>query len=159
MQQKIQSAVGGPQPGTPVDVGEFPDVETGALPVSHFTDTAPQDEKQRPDASDCGTERDPEKTGCPERSRSGFAAGVMMALIRVYQKTVSPWIPCCCRFEPSCSHYGMEAFRKRGFWAGLILTVWRVMRCQPFCRGGYDPVPDHGFCRVDSVNHQTNDKQ
>ncbi|MBO7327391.1 MAG: membrane protein insertion efficiency factor YidD [Lentisphaeria bacterium] len=81
-----------------------------------------------------------------------MAARAAIALIRVYQKTISPWLPCCCRFEPSCSHYGVDAFRKRGFLAGSVLTIWRVMRCQPFCRGGYDPVPDKGFRRVTNDN-------
>lgn len=42
----------------------------------------------------------------------------------------------------------MEAFTKRGFFCGMILTVWRILRCNPFCEGGYDPVPDRGFRRV-----------
>ena len=62
-------------------------------------------------------------------------------LIRLYQKTISPWIPCCCRFTPSCSRYALEAYRRHGLWRGSWLTIWRLMRCQPFCRGGWDPVP------------------
>ena len=50
-----------------------------------------------------------------------------------------------CRFYPTCSAYALEAFQKRGFFVGMILTVWRILRCNPFCRGGYDPVPDKGF--------------
>ena len=153
MQQKIQSAVSCTQPGTPVDVGEFPGVETGALPVSHFIDPTPQDEGLQPDANHCGTGGNTDKTaGSDSECRGSIAARAAIALIRVYQKTISPWLPCCCRFEPSCSHYGVDAFRKRGFLAGSILTIWRVMRCQPFCRGGYDPVPDKGFRRVTNDN-------
>ena len=70
---------------------------------------------------------------------------VMIWLIRLYQKFISPLKPGCCRFTPTCSQYGLEAFRKRGFFIGLILTVYRILRCNPFCRGGYDPVPDKGF--------------
>ena len=155
MQQKVQSSGCCTQPGTPVDVGEFPDVETGSLPVSHFADTPTENDELQPDAGNRGVERDPEKTGnAADFSGKSPACRVMIGMIRVYQKIVSPWIPCCCRFEPSCSHYGVEAFRKRGFWAGTILTIWRLLRCQPFCRGGYDPVPDKGFRRVDSDNHQ-----
>ncbi len=69
----------------------------------------------------------------------------MVFPIRVYQKIISPWLPCKCRFQPSCSQYAVEAFQKRGVTAGMILTVWRIMRCQPFCRSGYDPVPEKGF--------------
>ncbi len=62
-------------------------------------------------------------------------------MIRVYQWTISPWLPNCCRFEPTCSHYAVEALRVHGFWRGSWLTCRRLLRCQPFCRGGVDPVP------------------
>jgi len=70
---------------------------------------------------------------------------VMIWLIRLYKKYISPLKPPCCRFTPTCSAYAIEAFQKRGFFAGFILTVWRILRCNPFGRGGYDPVPDKGF--------------
>ena len=69
----------------------------------------------------------------------------MIWLIGLYRKYISPLKPPCCRFSPTCSAYAIEAFRKRGFFAGFILTAWRILRCNPFCRGGYDPVPDKGF--------------
>ena len=64
-------------------------------------------------------------------------------LIRFYQKVLSPLKrnPTC-RFTPTCSAYAIEAFQKRGFFVGLGLTVWRILRCNPFCAGGYDPVPE-----------------
>ena len=67
---------------------------------------------------------------------------VCILLIRFYQKFLSPLkrTPCC-RFYPTCSAYALEAFRDRGFFVGFGLSVWRVLRCNPFCRGGYDPVP------------------
>jgi hypothetical protein len=46
---------------------------------------------------------------------------------------------------PSCSAYAIEAFQKRGFFVGLIMSVWRILRCNPYCEGGYDPVPDKGL--------------
>ena len=70
---------------------------------------------------------------------------VMIWLIRLYQKFISPLFPGCCRFTPTCSQYGLEAFRKRGFFVGFILTAYRILRCNPFCAGGYDPVPEKGF--------------
>ena len=73
---------------------------------------------------------------------------VMIGLIRLYQKFISPLKRPSCRFTPTCSAYAIEAFRKRGFFAGFILTVWRILRCNPFCRGGFDPVPERGFRRV-----------
>ena len=70
---------------------------------------------------------------------------VMIWLIRLYQKIISPIKPSCCRFTPSCSAYAIEAFRKRGFFVGFILMIGRICRCNPFCKGGYDPVPEKGF--------------
>ena len=62
-------------------------------------------------------------------------------LVRFYQKFISPLKPPCCRFRPTCSSYAIEAFQEWGFIIGLALTVWRILRCNPFFRGGYDPVP------------------
>lgn len=62
-------------------------------------------------------------------------------LVRFYQKFISPLKPPCCRFQPTCSSYAIEAFKEWGLIIGLLLTVWRILRCQPFSRGGYDPVP------------------
>lgn len=76
---------------------------------------------------------------------------LMIGLVRLYQKFISPIKPSCCRFTPTCSAYAIEAFKKRGFFVGLILTVWRIMRCNPFCKGGYDPVPEKGFRRPKSA--------
>jgi len=73
---------------------------------------------------------------------------VMIWLVRLYKKVLSPILPNSCRFTPTCSSYAIEAFEKRGFFAGFILTVWRILRCNPFCKGGYDPVPEKGFRRV-----------
>ena len=70
---------------------------------------------------------------------------IMIWLISLYRKFISPLKPPCCRFTPTCSAYAIEAFQKRGFFAGLILTTWRILRCNPFGRGGYDPVPERGF--------------
>ncbi len=62
-------------------------------------------------------------------------------LIRLYQKYISPLFPSCCRFVPSCSAYAAEAFEKYGFFKGLYLSIKRILRCHPFSKGGYDPVP------------------
>ena len=68
----------------------------------------------------------------------------MIWLIGLYRKYISPLKPPCCRFTPTCSAYAIEAFRKRGFFVGFALTVWRILRCNPFSKGGYDPVPERG---------------
>ena len=70
---------------------------------------------------------------------------VMIWLIGLYRKYISPLKPPCCRFTPTCSAYAIEAFQKRGFFVGFILTVWRILRCNPFSKGGYDPVPERGL--------------
>ena len=64
-----------------------------------------------------------------------------IALIQFYRRFISPLTPPSCRFTPTCSEYALEAFRTHGFFAGLFLSVRRVLRCNPFCRAGYDPVP------------------
>ena len=71
---------------------------------------------------------------------------VCIALIRFYQRHLSRLKPySSCRFTPTCSCYAVEAFEKRGFFAGFVLTVWRILRCSPLSPGGYDPVPEKGF--------------
>ena len=67
---------------------------------------------------------------------------VMIWLIGLYRKFISPLKPPCCRFTPTCSAYAIEAFQKRGFFVGFALTLWRILRCNPFSKGGYDPVPE-----------------
>lgn len=67
---------------------------------------------------------------------------ICIYIIKLYKKYISPLKKPCCRFSPTCSTYAIEAFEKRGFFVGLFLTVWRVLRCNPFCKGGYDPVPE-----------------
>ena len=67
---------------------------------------------------------------------------LFLALIRLYQLTFSRLMPPnTCRFYPSCSRYGFEAIRKHGAIKGSLLAGWRVLRCNPFNPGGFDPVP------------------
>lgn len=67
---------------------------------------------------------------------------LLLSLIRLYQKTLSKTLPAnTCRFYPSCSHYGYQAIYKYGVIKGGWLATWRVLRCNPFNRGGFDPVP------------------
>ncbi|MBQ0125464.1 MAG: membrane protein insertion efficiency factor YidD [Clostridiales bacterium] len=68
---------------------------------------------------------------------------IAIFFVKLYQKFISPLKPPCCRFTPTCSQYAVEAFSEWGFIVGLGLTVWRILRCNPFCRGGYDPVPEN----------------
>lgn len=69
-------------------------------------------------------------------------AGLLIGLIGLYQRFISPLFPPRCRFSPSCSSYAMEALGRHGLWRGGWLSVWRLLRCHPCTAGGYDPVPD-----------------
>ncbi|MDR1693515.1 MAG: membrane protein insertion efficiency factor YidD [Oscillospiraceae bacterium] len=66
---------------------------------------------------------------------------LMLRAIRWYRRRISPGAPPSCRFIPTCSQYALEAIEKHGAAKGLFLSVWRVLRCNPFGKGGYDPVP------------------
>ena len=68
-------------------------------------------------------------------------ATALRLLVRLYQLTLAGLFPPSCRFEPSCSHYAMEALRQHGAMRGTVLTVRRVLRCNPWGGMGYDPVP------------------
>lgn len=83
---------------------------------------------------------------------------IFIALIRFYQRFISPLKPSCCRFTPTCSAYAVEAFKKRGAIIGLGLTVGRICRCNPLCKGGYDPVPDPRPKKVKQKSRQNKDK-
>lgn len=67
---------------------------------------------------------------------------LFIILIRFYQKFISPLTPPTCRFYPTCSHYGIEAIQRFGALKGSWLTMKRIVKCQPFHPGGFDPVPE-----------------
>ena len=71
----------------------------------------------------------------------------LIGLVRLYQRSVPRQHRGACRFSPTCSAYAIEAIQKHGAFFGTALAVWRVLRCNPFCRGGYDPVPEKLFSR------------
>jgi uncharacterized protein len=73
--------------------------------------------------------------------RLGRAArAALSAPIVAYQRVLSPALPRRCRYEPTCSHYAVRAIREYGILRGLVLAAWRLLRCNPWSRGGYDPV-------------------
>lgn len=87
-----------------------------------------------------------------------WPARVLMALVRGYRLMLSPWLGNACRFEPTCSRYSLAALEKHGALAGSYLTVHRILRCQPWCDGGHDPVPDNAprlFSRLISPSSMT----
>ena len=63
----------------------------------------------------------------------------IIGLVRVYQFTLSPIFGRYCRFQPTCSNYMIQAVEKYGAVRGAAMGIWRILRCHPFCRGGYDP--------------------
>jgi uncharacterized protein len=70
--------------------------------------------------------------------------------IRFYQRFVSPLTPPSCRFRPSCSEYAAQAVLVHGMLKGVVLATWRILRCHPFARGGWEPVPPLGRWRTDN---------
>ena len=66
----------------------------------------------------------------------------LIALVHAYRFALKPWLGSACRFEPTCSAYALQALERHGALAGTALSAARLLRCHPWCDGGYDPVPD-----------------
>ena len=71
-----------------------------------------------------------------------IARAVVLAPIVVYRRVLSPALPRRCKYEPTCSHYAVDAIGKYGILRGAVLALWRLLRCNPWSYGGYDPVED-----------------
>lgn len=80
---------------------------------------------------------------------------LLLALIAAYQRWLSPALPRRCRYEPTCSSYAVESLRRFGAARGTLLAAWRLLRCNPFSHGGFDPVPDRFTLRVKPVDPST----
>ena len=78
------------------------------------------------------------------RPRDAIALARALASLPIlaYQRLISPAIPRRCKYEPTCSSYAFEAIRTYGVWRGLVLACWRLLRCNPWSDGGYDPVEE-----------------
>jgi uncharacterized protein len=77
---------------------------------------------------------------------------ILLALIGAYRRWISPRLPRRCRYEPSCSAYAAEAISRYGVGRGALLASWRLLRCNPFSHGGFDPLPDRFTLRVGPVD-------
>jgi uncharacterized protein len=91
----------------------------------------------------------------PRREGSPALGGVTRVLraaavapVMIYQRVVSPAIPRRCKYEPTCSRYAVEAIREYGILRGLVLAGWRLLRCNPWSHGGYDPVTAQRLFRI-----------
>ena len=71
-----------------------------------------------------------------------FIKKLVLKLIKYYQTNISPYRPKSCRFLPTCSQYAKEAFETYNFFYAALLSLWRILRCNPFTKGGVDPVPE-----------------
>ena len=74
---------------------------------------------------------------------------VLLAPIRLYQRLISPALPRRCKYEPTCSRYAVQAVEQYGILRGLVLAMWRLLRCNPWSDGGYDPVEAQRLFGVD----------
>ncbi len=72
-----------------------------------------------------------------------------IGIMKLYRRVISPLYGDVCRYYPSCSRYSMEAYQQRGFLVGLGLTIWRLLRCNPFSAGGIDDVPQRSAMNFD----------
>lgn len=68
---------------------------------------------------------------------------IIIGILKIYKKFISPGLNSGCIFTPTCSVYAIEAFEKHNFIVGIGLTIWRILRCNSFNKGGFDPVPDN----------------
>ena len=78
---------------------------------------------------------------------------VAIGAIRVYQRTLSPLLGPRCKYYPSCSEYAVQAIGRYGILRGAILAAWRLLRCNPFSHGGYDPVTEQTLFRRHAHTH------
>ena len=86
-------------------------------------------------------------SGARRGKKASPFARALLAPIRFYRGNISPNTQPSCRFRPTCSEYAMTAIARHGALKGSLLSAWRILRCNPFCRGGYDPVPKVGRWR------------
>ena len=71
----------------------------------------------------------------------GLPARILISVIEAYRKHISPLLGANCKYSPTCSAYAIEAIKVHGAGKGSLLAIWRILRCNPFAKGGYDPVP------------------
>ena len=80
---------------------------------------------------------------------------LLLVLLRGYKAVLSPFLPPACRYVPTCSDYAAEAIERYGAFRGSAMAIWRLLRCHPFVRGGYDPVPWNEVAAAAPTNRRT----
>jgi putative membrane protein insertion efficiency factor len=84
---------------------------------------------------------------------------LLMGVVRGYRLLLSPWLGSSCRFEPTCSAYALQALEQHGAAKGSYLTVHRLVRCGPWCKGGHDPVPTQALRLFSDLLSPTSSKK
>lgn len=155
MQQKVRCKSGKKKPGTKVGQGSFKIDRSrhGSAVQSCCHSEKGHSESENAHCQECfGTCL--EKSRAPLEPKAGCLALPAVLIIKFYQNAISPLFPPCCRFTPTCSSYGISALRIHGFFKGSLLIAWRILRCNPFSKGGYDPVPPKGAWRPLNPNKE-----
>ncbi len=89
----------------------------------------------------------------PGATMNAILVRILVAGVRFYQQVLRSFMGAGhCRFSPTCSQYMIEALERHGPWRGLGLGVWRILRCNPWSRGGYDPVPPQKLKKESHIN-------
>lgn len=78
---------------------------------------------------------------------------LLIKFIKFYQRYISANRPPTCKYYPTCSAYSIEAIEKHGSFKGVLMSTWRILRCNPFSKGGYDPVPNHKNHKINKVEN------
>lgn len=159
MQQKVRQTGGKKESGKTFAEGIPPSDRNGKPPALQFDSDSPPEYLEIEDA---GSERFLGATIKTGRSfypecEPGLLSRPFIFLLKLYKRFIAPLNPPCCRFFPTCSVYSMTAYRVHGVWKGTLLTAWRVFRCSPLFKGGYDPVPPKGKWRVPKNNSKENE--
>lgn len=143
MREKIQHESSGEEPCKKAGMGNA-EVDEKPNPSGIYGDnTEKRYHEQKTAGSSGGLDKSSDERWAFDKIKFSFSlTGLFLFIIWIYKKAVSPWLPRACRFTPTCSEYAAEAIVKFGVLKGSGLAVWRLLRCQPFCEGGYDPVPE-----------------
>jgi putative membrane protein insertion efficiency factor len=91
-----------------------------------------------------------------ETTNTSIFAKLLIVLVKGYQYALSPLLGSNCRYHPTCSSYTIEAIKLHGAGKGLLMGAWRIVRCNPFSKGGYEPVP--GSCEHAQLSAQDDKK-